>query len=123
MQEAKLPTAKAYTELACRYAKLGDIPNLVKILNDEPQDNANLLRIIKILSMSSNSRHIPVILNFLMTSEPTVEFEISKMIAELIRADQVADAHNIINYLTMNDATKDIARSLLQPTSIDRCRA
>ncbi|XP_011687066.1 PREDICTED: uncharacterized protein LOC105449507 [Wasmannia auropunctata] len=113
MQEAKLPTAKAYTELACRYAKLGDIPNLVKILNDEPQDNANLLRIIKILNMSNNSRHIPVILNFLMTSEPTIESEISKMIVELIRADQVADAHIVINYLTMNDATKDIARSLV----------
>ncbi|KYN29003.1 PREDICTED: leucine-rich PPR motif-containing protein, mitochondrial-like [Trachymyrmex cornetzi] len=113
MREAKLPTTKAYTELACGYARLGDIPNLINILNEEPQDNANLLRIIKILSVSNNSRHIPVILNFLMTSVPTLRTEISKMITELIRADQVADAHTIINCIAMNNEMKEIVPSFI----------
>lgn len=113
MEEAKLSTAKAYTELACRYATLGNIPNLVKILNEEPQSNANLLRIIKALSMSKNSRHIPVILNFLMTSVPAIEPEISRMLAELIRADQVVDAHTIINCFAMNNVTKDIVQDFI----------
>lgn len=108
MRNAKLPTDKAYTELACRYAKLGDIPNLVKILNEEPQDNASLLRLIKVLSMSNNSRHIPVVLNFLMPSVPAIESEISKMIVDLIRAYRAVDAHAIINCLTVNNATKDV---------------
>ncbi|XP_077265156.1 bicoid stability factor [Temnothorax americanus] len=113
MREAELPTAKAYTELACGYARLGDIPNLVKILNEEPQSNTDLLRIIKALSMSNNSRHIPVVLNFLMTSVPEIEFEISRMIAELVRADQVTDAHAIITCLAMNNVTKDIVQSFV----------
>lgn len=108
MRNAKLPTAKAYTELACRYAKFGDIPSLVKILKEEPQDNASLLRLMKILSMSNNSRHIPVVLNFLMASVPTIKPEISKMITELIRADRTMDAHAIINCLAINNATKDV---------------
>lgn len=113
MQEAKLSTAKAYTELACKYATLGDIPNLVKILNEESQSNVNLLRIIKALSMSKNSRHIPVVLNFLMTSVPAIEPEISRTIAELIRADQIVDAHTIINCFAMNNVTKDIVQGFV----------
>lgn len=113
MQDAKLSTNKAYTELACGYAKLGDIPNLVKILNDEPQSNTNLLRLIKVLSISNNSRHIPVVLNFLMASAPTIKTQISKTIVELIRANRVADAHTIINCFDMNDATKDVAKSFV----------
>jgi len=113
MREAKLPLAKAYTELACGYARLGDIPNLVKILNEEPQNNIDLLRIIKILSMSNNGRHIPVVLNFLMTSVPMIESEISKTIAELMCAGQVTDAHTIINCLTMNNVTKDVVQNLV----------
>ncbi|KAG5346959.1 LPPRC protein, partial [Acromyrmex charruanus] len=113
MREAELPLTKAYTELACGYARIGDIPNLIKILNEEPQNSANLLRIIKILSISNNSRHIPVILNFLMTSVPALRTEISKTIIELIRANQVADAHTIINCIAMNDAMKEIVPSFV----------
>lgn len=113
MQDAKLSTDKAYTELAYGYAKLGDIPNLVKILNDEPQSNTNLLRLIEVLSTSNNSRHIPVVLNFLMASVPTIKLQISKMITELIRADRVADAHMIINCFVMNNTTKDVAKSFV----------
>lgn len=113
MQDAKLSTDKTYTELACGYAKLGDIPNLVKILNDEPQSNTNLLRLIKVLSISNNGRHIPVVLNFLMASVPTIKSQIFKTIAELIRADRVADAHMIINCLIMNNTTKDVAQSFI----------
>lgn len=113
IREAKLPSTKAYTELACGYARIGDIPNLIKILNEEPQNSANLLRIIKILSISNNSRHIPVILNFLMTSVPALRTEISKTIIELIRANQVADAHTIINCIAMNDAMKEIVPSFV----------
>lgn len=113
MREAKLPTTKAYTELACGYARLGDIPNLIKILNEEPQDNANLLRIIKILSMSNNNRHIPVILNFLMISVPALQTEISKIIRELIHANQIVDAHTIINCVAMNNAMKEIVPSFV----------
>ncbi|KYN06229.1 PREDICTED: leucine-rich PPR motif-containing protein, mitochondrial-like [Cyphomyrmex costatus] len=114
MREVKLPTTKAYGELACGYARVGDIPNLIKILNEEPQDNVNLLRIIKILSISNNSRHIPVVLNFLMTSVPMLQTEIFKMITELIRANQVADAQTIINCIAMNDAvTKEITQSFV----------
>ncbi|XP_012529755.1 leucine-rich PPR motif-containing protein, mitochondrial [Monomorium pharaonis] len=113
MREAKLSTAKAYMELACGYAKLGDIPNLVMILNEEPQDNTNLLKIIKVLSMSNNSRHIPVVLNFLITSVPTLESEISKMIAELIRADRITEGNAIINCLALNEATKDMVRNVV----------
>ncbi|KYN31185.1 Leucine-rich PPR motif-containing protein, mitochondrial [Trachymyrmex septentrionalis] len=111
MRKAKLFPTKAYIELACGYAKFGDIPNLIKILNEEPQDNANLLRIIKILSVSNNSRHIPVILNFLMISVPALQIEISKTITELIRINQVADAHTIINCIAMNNAMKEIMPS------------
>ncbi|CAL1688855.1 unnamed protein product [Lasius platythorax] len=113
MQDAKLSTDKAYTELACGYAKLGDIPNLVKVLNDEPQSDTNLLRLIKILSMSDNGRHIPVVLNFLKTSVPTIKSQICKTIAELIRADRATDAHTIINYFAMNDTTKDVVKSFV----------
>ncbi|EFN61789.1 Leucine-rich PPR motif-containing protein, mitochondrial [Camponotus floridanus] len=113
MQDAKLSTNKAYTELAYGYAKLGDIPNLVKILNDEPQSNTNLLKLIEVLSTSNNSRHIPVVLNFLMTSVPTIKLQISKTITNLIRADRVADAHMIINCFVMNDTTKDVAKSFV----------
>ncbi|KAL6259251.1 hypothetical protein P5V15_009170 [Pogonomyrmex californicus] len=109
MQDAKLPTTKAYTELACRYAKLGDIPNLVKILNEEPQDDLSLLKIIKVLSISNNGRHIPYVLNFLITSVPTIEPKISKLIIELINANQIMDAHTIINCLAKNNTTKDVA--------------
>lgn len=113
MQDAKLSMDKAYTELACGYAKLGDIPNLVKILNDEPQSNTNLLKLVEVLSTSNNSRHIPVVLNFLMASAPTIKSQISKTITELIRADRVADAHMIINCFAMNDTTKDVAKSFV----------
>lgn len=113
MQKAELSTAKVYTELACGYARQGDIPNLVKILNEEPQDNMNLLRIIKVLSISNNSRHIPVVLNFLMNSVPAIEPEISKMITELVRADRTVDGHTIINCLAMNNATKDVMQSIV----------
>ncbi|KAL0118029.1 hypothetical protein PUN28_009012 [Cardiocondyla obscurior] len=113
MKEAKLSTTKAYTELALEYAKRGNIPNLVKILNEEPQSNVNLLKIIKTLSLSNNSRHIPVVLNFLMTSVPEMEFEISKMIIELMRAGQIANAHTIINYFALNNVTKDIVQKFV----------
>lgn len=113
MQEAKLFTAKTYTELACKYATLGDVPNLVKILNEEPQSNANILKIMKALCMSKNSRHIPVVLNFLMTSVPAIESEISRIIMELIRADQVVDAHTIINCFAMNNVAKDIVQGFV----------
>lgn len=113
MQDAKLSIDKAYTELAYGYAKLGDIPNLVKILNDEPQSNTNLLRLIEVLSISNNSRHIPVVLNFLMASVPTIKSQICKTITELIRADRVADAYMIINCLIMNNTTKDVAKSFI----------
>lgn len=113
LQEAKLSTAKAYTELACGYARLGDIPNLAKILNEEPQSNEDLLRIVKVLSMSNNSRHIPVVLNFLLTSVPAIEPEISRIIAELIRADRVTDAHIIINCFAMNNVTKSIIQNFV----------
>ncbi|XP_012059471.1 PREDICTED: leucine-rich PPR motif-containing protein, mitochondrial-like [Atta cephalotes] len=113
MRKAKLSPTKAYTELACGYARIGDIPNLIKILNEEPQNNANLLRIIKILSISNNSRHIPFILNFLITSVPVLQTEISKTITELIHANQVADAHTIINCIAMNNAMKEIVPSFV----------
>lgn len=113
MQEAKQFTTKAYTELACEYAKVGNIPNLVKILNEEPQSEANLLRIVKILSMSKNSRHIPVVLNFLMTSVPAIQHEISMLIAELIHADQIIDSYTIINYFAMNNVSKDIMQGFV----------
>ncbi|KAL6437949.1 hypothetical protein ACFW04_004329 [Cataglyphis niger] len=111
MQDVKLSTDKAYTELACGYAKLGDIPNLVKILNDEPQSDTNLLRLIKTLSMSNNGRHIPVVVNFLTPSVSAIKSQICKTIAELIRADRITDAHTIITCFAMNDATKDVAKS------------
>jgi len=63
--------------------------------------------------MSNNARHIPVVLNFLMTSVPVIESEISKTIAELMCAGQVADAHTIINCLTMNNVTKDVVQNLV----------
>ncbi|KAM0735572.1 Leucine-rich PPR motif-containing protein, mitochondrial [Formica fusca] len=113
MQDAKLSMDKAYTELACGYAKLGDIPNLVKILNDEPQSDTNLLRLIKVLSMSNNGRHIPVVLNFLTASIPTIKSQICKTITELTRADRTTDAHTIINCFAMNDTTKDVAKSFV----------
>lgn len=113
MQDAKLSMDKAYIELACGYAKLGDIPNLVKILNDEPQSDTNLLRLIKALSMSNNGRHIPVVLNFLMPSVPAIKSQICKTIAELIRANRITDAHTIINCFAMNDTTKDVAKSFV----------
>ncbi|XP_011865857.1 PREDICTED: leucine-rich PPR motif-containing protein, mitochondrial-like isoform X2 [Vollenhovia emeryi] len=113
LQEAKLCTAKAYAELACGYAKLGDIPNLVKILNDEPQSNANLLKIIKALSMSNNGRHIPVVLNLLVSSVPALESEISKMIAELVRANQIENVQIIINCFAMNNVASNIVQGFV----------
>ncbi|XP_072757104.1 leucine-rich PPR motif-containing protein, mitochondrial [Anoplolepis gracilipes] len=113
MHDAKLSTDKAYTELACGYAKLGDIPNLVKILNDEPQSDTNLLRLIKVLSISGNGRHIPVILNFLMASAPAIKSQIFKTIVELVRVNRTRDAHMIINCFAMNNTTKDIAKSFV----------
>ncbi|XP_029177608.1 leucine-rich PPR motif-containing protein, mitochondrial-like [Nylanderia fulva] len=113
MRDVKLSMDKAYTELACGYAKLGDIPNLVKILNDEPQSDMNVLRLIKVLSLSDNGRHIPVVLNFLKASVPTIESQISKTIIELIRVDRAMDAHTIINCYARNDTTKDVAKSFV----------
>lgn len=113
MRDDKLSTDKAYTELACGYAKLGDIPNLVKILNDEPQSDTNLLGLIKTLSMSNNGRHIPVVLNFLTPSVPAIKSQIWKTIAELIRADRITDAHTIITCFAMNDTTKDVVKSFV----------
>jgi len=63
--------------------------------------------------MSNNSRHIPVVLNFLMTSVPVIESEISKTITELMYAGQIADVHTIINCLTMNNVTKDVMQNLV----------
>jgi len=67
-------------------------------LNEETQNNTNLLKIIKILSISNNSRHIPVDLNFLMTSVPVIESEISKTIAELMYVGQITDVHKLSHY-------------------------
>ncbi|XP_014468655.1 PREDICTED: leucine-rich PPR motif-containing protein, mitochondrial-like [Dinoponera quadriceps] len=101
-QDAKLPVDKLYTELACGYAAQGDIPNLVKILNDEPQSNLSLLKIIKSLSVSDNGRHIPVVVNFLSTVS-TIKPEINNLITELVRADRIADANALINCIALND--------------------
>ncbi|XP_011865854.1 PREDICTED: leucine-rich PPR motif-containing protein, mitochondrial-like [Vollenhovia emeryi] len=113
MQEAKLSTAKACTELACGYTKLGDISNLVKTLDKEPQSNANLLRIIKTLSVSNNGRHIPVVLNLFVSSVATIEPEISKTIAELIRADRVEDAYTVINCFATNNVTQNVVEGFV----------
>lgn len=107
MRDMELPLDKAHTELACGYAKLGDVPKLVKILNDESQSNANLLRILKVLSTSDNGRHIPVVLNYLMASLPEIQSDISKLIVELIRLNRTADAYAIINCIAINDRTKN----------------
>jgi pentatricopeptide repeat protein len=111
MRDIKLPVTEAYTELACGSAKFSDIQNLIKILNDEPQSDANLLRIIKILSLSDNYWFIPIVLNFLTI--PLSTDKISKTIAELVHAEQIAGATTIINYFKLNDATNDIARSFV----------
>lgn len=117
VRDAKLPTGRFYTELACRYAALGDIPNLAKIMNDEPQSDASLLRILKTLSASNNGRYIPVVMNSLMKSVPRFNTEILRTIAELVREDRAADAHTIVNCLAMNEATanhaKDFANGFL----------
>jgi len=111
MQDAKLSVVKAYTELACGYAKLGNIPNLIRILNDEPQSDTNILRITKILSSSNNNQHIPTVLNFL--SIPLSTDQISKTITELIHANQIAGAITIINQFISNNSKTNIARNFV----------
>lgn len=112
-QDSKLPVNKLYTKLACEYAAQGDIPNLVKILNEEPQSDVNLLKIIKTLSVSDNGRHIPVVLNFLMTSVSKVTSEINDLITELVRADRFTDVHTIIDCIALNKETAKHAKSFV----------
>ncbi|EZA48581.1 Leucine-rich PPR motif-containing protein, mitochondrial [Ooceraea biroi] len=113
MRDTKLSTAKAYTELACGYARLGNIPSLIKILNDEPQSDTNLLRITKVLGSSDNSRHIPVVLNFLTAPISANEPEISKTIAELTRTNQITGALTIIKFFSLNSTMKDVMRNFI----------
>jgi len=111
MQDTKLSVTKAYTELTYGCAKFNDVQKLIKILNDEPQSNMNLLEIIKILSLSNNYWFIPTILNFL--SHPLSTDQISKTIVELVHAKEIVGAITIINYFKLNNATKDIARTFV----------
>lgn len=112
-QNAKLPVDKLYNKLAHEYATQGDIPNLVKILNDEPQNGTSLVEIIKSLSVSGNGRHISTIMTFLMPSFLTIKSEINKLIMDLVRVDRVADAYMIINCIGLNDKTAEHVKSFI----------
>lgn len=105
------PQIEIYGSLACGHASNGDIESTIKLLEQHPFNNRQLLRILKYLSLS-NEGYIQKIFKYLDVASIINDPLLINTIFELVHYNKITDAVTLVNYCV--DYNKNTSHNLVK---------
>ncbi|XP_026674682.1 leucine-rich PPR motif-containing protein, mitochondrial isoform X2 [Ceratina calcarata] len=100
------------TNLMYAYARNGDIGALTDALKNTVLPVPHIMNLVKHLSLSKNGMHIPTVLNHIQSVTVKREDFINTVL-QLIHADHVLDAYEIVTRVPLDEKLEDARKALL----------
>lgn len=112
MAEANIqPSPTTNVQLMFAFAKNSNFEDLMEVVGSTVISVSDIMKLVKLLSLSDNGMHIPNVLRFMQPLDKA-ELDVLSVIVQLVHEQHPLDAYAVVNHVPINIELQQVRRTL-----------